>query len=1290
MDCSKKGLIKIHNKSREQKATSELSRPSRRSAPSAWRRPGGWLLPVLAAAIIFAPPFVPTAEAQTTLVSNVGQTRSGSLGLDTHEGAQAFTTGDNSDGYTVTSVGLDLSSGADHTINFTVGIWTNSNSNLPGSSLGTLTQPASLILGVNEFTTSGIELAANTTYWVVVDSTGGGSAQWEGTDSDSEDSTTSGWSIADESYDRPYDGGTWGSYTDPFKLRVTGTAIGSPTNSAPTFTEGTSTTRSVAENTASGQNIGAPVTATDADTSDTLTYTWGGKTEDALSFSVNSSTGQLRTSAPLNYETKTSYAITVSVSDGNGGADSINVTINVTDVDEPNSAPVFTEGTSTTRSVAENTASGQNIGAPVTATDADTSDTLTYTLGGTDAAAFGIVRSSGQLQTSAPLNFETKTSYAITVSVSDGNGGADSTNVTINVTADRAALVALYNATGGANWTNNTNWLSNEPLSEWHRVETDEDGRVTALRLVANGLSGEIPAELENLTNLQVLSLSTNTLSGEIPAELENLTNLQILSLSANELSGKIPAELGNLTNLEGLDLLQNTLSGEIPAELGNLTNLQLLYLHSNELSGEIPAELGDLANLQSLYLSENELSGEIPAELGNLANLQLLYLDSNKLSGKIPARLGNLTNLEDLFLNRNELSGPLPLTLSALSQLLVLDIRETTLCAPVNTAFQAWLATINFQGTVCAPPRPPRPPRPPPPPPPPPPVPDAPTNLLAVGGDGQVVLTWDAPQDDGGTAITDYEYQIDQTGEWISIGSTDTTHAVTGLVNGTAYAFQVRAVNAAGSSAPSNQTEATPELFTLDFAHFANGEGITSDLVFVNVATQPTRLGLDFYDKEGNPIAAETVVDATEDLEITEDGALSVRTAMEPLGELTISTHGRGEVVSGSVRVVSNGPIGGVLRFDLPGIGVAGVGTSPPVRDALFPARREGGGISTAAAVHNIEEEAIVVSCRLMSGGVVLEEMEISLAANGQEAQFIEEMFTTTDTSNFVGLVRCTGPGRFTGVAVELDAASRIFTTLPVVPVNLRGRGREAVLDFAHFANGEGITSDLVFVNVETQPSGPAPTPYQVAIPPIRPVLYFYDKEGNPIAAESVVEITGDLEVRADGGLSVRTEMEPLGELTISTHGQGEVVSGSVRVVSNGPIGGVLRFDLPGIGVAGVGASQPVRDALFPARREGDLSTAAAIRNLGEEAIEVSCQLMSGGIVLEEAEIPLEANGQEARYIEELFPRTDTSDFVGSVRCTAPPGEGAFTGVAVELDASNQIFTTLPVVPVPERMSQE
>ena len=213
---------------------------------------------------------------------------------------------------------------------------------------------------------------------------------------------------------------------------------------------------------------------------------------------------------------------------------------------------------------------------------------------------------------------------------------------------------------------------------------------------------------------------------------------------------------------------------------------------------------------------------------------------------------------------------------------------------------------------------------------------------------------------------------------------------------------------------------------------------------------------------------------------------------------------------------------------------------------------------------------------------------------------------------------------------------------------------------------------------------------PFHQAIPPIHPVLYFYDKEGHLIAPGSVVDITGGLEITEDGALSIQTEMEPLGELTISTHGRGDLVTGSVKVAADGPIGGVLRFDLPNIGVAGVGVSSPVQDALFPARRQaGGISTAAAVHNLEEEAVAVTCRLMQGGAVLEEEEIPLEAGGQEAQFIEEMFTTADTSDFVGSVRCTAP-GEGMFTGVAVELDAGNRIFTTLPVVPIPERISRE
>ena len=227
-----------------------------------------------------------------------------------------------------------------------------------------------------------------------------------------------------------------------------------------------------------------------------------------------------------------------------------------------------------------------------------------------------------------------------------------------------AALVALYNATGGANWGNNRNWLSNAPIGAWHGVTTDSDGRVTHLFLYSNQLTGEIPAELGSLTNLEVLALFDNQLTGEIPAELGNLANLEWLQLDDNQLTGEIPAELGNLANLQTLFLYNNQLTGEIPAELGNLTNLEVLALFNNQLTGEIPAELGNLANLQTLSLDYNQLTGSIPAELGSLTNLTELELRSNQLTGEIPAELGDLTNLEALLLSGNQLTGCIPASL--------------------------------------------------------------------------------------------------------------------------------------------------------------------------------------------------------------------------------------------------------------------------------------------------------------------------------------------------------------------------------------------------------------------------------------------------------------------------------------------------------------------------------------------------------------------------------------------------------------------------------------------------
>ena len=218
-----------------------------------------------------------------------------------------------------------------------------------------------------------------------------------------------------------------GSARDTISVAIDVTDIAE--NNAPIFVEGSSTERAIPENTPAGKNIGGPVTATDED-EDVLTYTLAGV--DAGSFGIISTTGQLRTRAPLDYEQKNTYSVMVNVSDGNGGTDSIGVAINVTDVAE-NNAPIFVEGSSTERSVPENTPAGRNIGGPVTATDED-EDVLTYTLSGADAAAFGIVSTTGQLQTRDPLDYEQKNAYAVTVLVSDGNGGTDSIGVAINVT----------------------------------------------------------------------------------------------------------------------------------------------------------------------------------------------------------------------------------------------------------------------------------------------------------------------------------------------------------------------------------------------------------------------------------------------------------------------------------------------------------------------------------------------------------------------------------------------------------------------------------------------------------------------------------------------------------------------------------------------------------------------------------------------------------------------------------------------------------------------------------------
>ena len=441
----------------------------------------------------------------------------------------------------------------------------------------------------------------------------------------------------------------------------------------------------------------------------------------------------------------------------------------------------------------------------------------------------------------------------------------------------------------------------------------------------------------------------------------------------------------------------------------------------------------------------------------------------------------------------------------------------------------------------------------------------------------------------------------------------------------------------------------------TLEFTHFANGTGTTSELVFVNVADYSIRPQIYFYDQRGDLIVPGSLVDLTGDLAIREDGSLTVRTEMEPFGKLTITTHGRGEPVSGSVRAVSNGPIAGLVRYTIPNVGVTEVGPGRPLQDALFLARRRREGISTVAALHNLGKEAIALNCQLMSGGVTLEEAEIPLEANGHTSWFIQEVFTATDTSDFLGSVRCNAPGegRFSAIAVEIDPGQRVFDTLSVLPVDqIGGVYGQTILDFPHIANGTWITH-LVFLNTETRPSGPSLIPFHAPVPPSRPTIHFYNTQGNPIAPDALIDIAGGLEITEDGALTVQTEMLPLGIVVLSTHGRGKLVTGSARVVSEGRIGAMVGFEHPDFGVAWASAGLPVHNAIFQVRRrKGETTTGIALHNLESSPVLLRCDLMSKGVLLDSIPIPLLANGQTSWSIEDAFATTDTSEFLGLVHC--------------------------------------
>ena len=359
------------------------------------------------------------------------------------------------------------------------------------------------------------------------------------------------------------------------------------------------------------------------------------------------------------------------------GAESEPVTTAVTDTNSTcNHVPAF-GAASYAFTLSDGTSTSGAVGS-VSAIDADTGDTLTYSItGGNEAGKFAINGSSGALTVAAALDYATVSAYMLTVAASDGNGGTATATVSIGLTlaacsngvtvtrpSERPGLVRdcsiLLAARDTLAGSASLNWSAESAMSGWQGVYLDNKppNRVYQVLLTGLSLSGSIPPALSEMDALQRLDLDENALTGGIPAQLGSMSTLEHLFLNDNQLTGGIPPELGKLSRLQSLYLYSNSLTGEIPAELAGLSAVIILLLDRNQLTGEIPAWLGNLPSLTQLWVRYNQFTGSVPAEL---AGLQFLYLEGNQLTGCIPTELRDIPDNDFSLLGLNFCNGSTP-----------------------------------------------------------------------------------------------------------------------------------------------------------------------------------------------------------------------------------------------------------------------------------------------------------------------------------------------------------------------------------------------------------------------------------------------------------------------------------------------------------------------------------------------------------------------------------------------------------------------------------------------------
>ena len=594
-------------------------------------------------------------------------------------------------------------------------------------------------------------------------------------------------------------------------------------NNPPAFSADTAA-RSVAENTAAGQNVGAALTATDAD-SDTLTYTLEGA--DAASFDIVSGSGQIRTRTGVtyNHEAKSTHTVVVKADDGNGGTDTVTVTITVTDVDEPPGQPAAPSVSATAGST---TSLDVTWTAPTNTGPAIASYDLQYRAGTSGNFTNGPQNVTG---TSAAIgSLAADTSYEVQVRATNAEGDGDWSVAGTGRTTATSAPGAPTGLTATASGTTAINLSWSAPGSTGgsaitgYKIEVSSNGGSSWTNLVANTSNTTTTYAHTGLTagttrHYRVSAINTNGTG--VPSNVANATTgatapgaptgltATASGTTAINLSWSAPGSTGG-SAITGYKIEVSSNGGSSWTNLvANTSNTTTTYAHTGLTAGATRHYRVSAINTNGTGVPSNVANATTGATApGAPTGLTATASGTTaiNLSWSAPGSTGgsaitgyrievssnggsSWTNLVANTSNTTTTYAHTGLTAGATRHYRVSAINANGTGDPSNVANATTGAT----------------------------APGAPTGLTATAnGTTAINLSWSAPGSTGGSAITGYKIEVSSNGtsSWTNLvantSNTTTTYAHTGLTAGATRHYRVSAINANGTGVPSNVANAT------------------------------------------------------------------------------------------------------------------------------------------------------------------------------------------------------------------------------------------------------------------------------------------------------------------------------------------------------------------------------------------------------------------------------------------------------------------------------------------------